>query len=114
MSREGSAPVVSLVEKAPHFPAGPATGAQHTVTGTVTQVNCYYPTMMVLTLDTGGKTLTLYRDNYYHVTYSAVGMRIKGSLNPCTDLVGKHARIAYAGVKDPKAAGQILKLVLMR
>jgi tetratricopeptide (TPR) repeat protein len=114
MSREGSAPVVSLVEKAPQFPAEPAIGAQHTVVGTVTQVNCYYPTMMVLTLDTGGKTLTLYRDNYYHVTYSAVGVTIKGALNPCTDLVSKHARIAYAEVKDPKAAGQILTLVLVK
>jgi tetratricopeptide (TPR) repeat protein len=114
MSREGSAPVVSLVEKAPQFPAGPPTGAKHTVAGVVTQVNCYYPTMLVLTLDTGGQTLTLYRDNYYHVTYSAVGVTVKGALNPCTDLVGKHARIAYAEVKDPKAAGQIVTLVLVK
>lgn len=114
MSKEGSAPVVSLVEKAPQFPAGPATGAKHTVTGVVTQVSCYYPTLMVLTLDSEGKTLTFYRDNYYHVKYSTVGVTIKGALNPCTDLVGKHAQIAYAEVEDPKAAGQILALKLVK
>ncbi len=114
VSKAGSAPVVSLVEKTPHFPAGPPTGAKHTVAGVVTQVNCYYPTMLVLTLDAGGKNLTLYRDNFYHVTYSAVGVQIKGALNPCTDLVGKRAQISYAAVNDPKAAGQILTVRLVK
>ncbi|MGC8548342.1 MAG: DUF1570 domain-containing protein [Acidobacteriaceae bacterium] len=114
VSRAGSAPVVSLMEKAPHFPAGPPTGAKHTVAGVVTQVNCYYPAMLVMTLNSSGKMLTLYRDNFYHVTYSALGVQIKGALNPCTGLVGRHARIDYAGVKDPKAAGQLLTVQLVK
>lgn len=114
ITKEGSAPVVSLLKKTPQFPAGPPTGAQHTVTGVVTEASCYYPAMLVLTLDADGKTLTLYRDNYFDVRYSAVGLEIKGDLHPCTDLAGKHARIEYAEVKDPTAAGQILTVALMK
>ncbi len=112
MSKAGSAPMVSLEEKTPQFPVGPPTGAKHTVTGVVTQASCYYPSMLVVTLDAGGKSLVLYRHNYFHVRYSAVGLEIKGDLHPCTDLVGKRARIGYAEVKDRKAAGQILTVVL--
>lgn len=111
-SKEGAAPVVSLVERTPVFPAGPPTGARHTVTGVVTEASCYYPSMLVLSLAADGRSLILYRHNYFHVTYSAVGIPIKGDLHPCTDLVGKHARIEYAAVKDPKAAGQIIAVVL--
>lgn len=113
-TKEGSGPELNLVTRAPDYPIGPTTGAKHTVMGVVRQASCYYPAMLVLTVDAGGKTLTLYRDNYFHVRYSAVGVTIHGDLHPCTDLVGKHAQIGYAEVKDAKAAGQILAVELLK
>jgi tetratricopeptide (TPR) repeat protein len=112
--RQGSGPELNLVTKAPDYPSGPPAGAKQMVMGVVTQASCYYPAMLVLTVDAGGKTLTLYRDNYFHVRYSAVGVTIHGDLHPCTDLVGKRARIGYAEVKDAKAAGQILAVELLK
>ena len=113
-TKEGSGPVVSLLKKAPDYPSGPPTGAKHTVTGVVKAASCYYPAMLVLTLDAGGKSLTLYRHNYFDVTYSAVGVEIKGELHPCTDLVGKRTRITYAEVKKAGVAGQLLTVTLVK
>lgn len=113
-TKQGSGPVVSLLKKAPEYPGGPPTGARHTVTGVVKEASCYYPSMLVLTVDAGGKSLIVYRHNYFDVKYSAVGVEIKGELHPCTDLVGKRARIEYAAVKKAGVAGQMLTVQLVK
>ena len=113
-TKQGSGPEVNLVRRVPDFPSGPPTGPRHVVTGVVKESTCYYPSFLVLTLDAGGKSLTLYRHNYFHVKYSLIGVKIKGALHPCRDLVGRHARITYAGVNNSAAAGQILTVQLVK
>ena len=113
-TKQGSGQTLNLVHKAPDYPDGPPTGARHTVTGVVTEASCYYPSMLVLTLDANGKTLVVYRHNYFEVKYSAVGAKIHGDLHPCRDLVGKHARITYAAVEKTGVAGQMLTVMLVR
>lgn len=113
-TKDGSGPVVNLGQKVPDYPSGPPSGPEHVATGVVKESTCYSPTMLVLTLDVGGKSLTLYRRNYFDVRFSAIGLEIRGELHPCTDLVGKHARITYAAVNNSAAAGQILTLQLSK
>ena len=113
-TKEGSGQTLNLVKKAPDYPGGPPTGAKQTVTGVVTEASCYYPSMLVLTVNVGGKSLIVYRHNYFDVKYSAVGVQIKGDLHPCTDLVGKRARIEYAAVRNAGVAGQMLTVQMVK
>jgi hypothetical protein len=105
---------VKTFEAAPNYPMTDPTGPKHTVEGVVQEVKCFLPTMMTLSLQTHGKTIALYRNNYYKITFTAVNFTPQGDLHPCTDLVGLKARVEYSEVGDPSVAGQILSMQLSK
>lgn len=111
---EGSKPVISVVSTVPNFPSGPQPGTKHIVNGVIKKSICYDPSTLVLTLDTDGKNLTLYRNNYFHIKFSTLGVQIKDELHPCTEMVGMHAQVTYAEVHNSAAAGQILTIQLTK
>ncbi len=98
----------------PRFPTEPPTGTRHTVRGVLSGVQCYYPSIMTLSVVEGGQTISLYTNNYLHIEFSASNFTPQGSLNPCTAMEGMKARVLYAEVSDKSVAGQILSVELTK
>jgi tetratricopeptide (TPR) repeat protein len=98
----------------PHFPAGLPTGPQHIARGVVRNVKCFYPTILSLDLETGGKSTTYYVNDYLKVDYFNLNFVPTGSLNPCKDIDGMKAAVHYTAVTDKVVAGQIVRLDLTK
>ncbi|MGA9307280.1 MAG: DUF1570 domain-containing protein [Candidatus Sulfotelmatobacter sp.] len=69
-------------------------GPHHFVTGVLKDVRCNTPAID-LNVIAAGKTLGLHSGNYFKIEYSALGVILKGNLNPCADLEGKPAKVEY-------------------
>jgi tetratricopeptide (TPR) repeat protein len=91
------------VDSAAHDEALP-NGPHHFVTGVLKDVRCNTPAID-LNLIAAGKTLGLHSGNYFKIEYSALGLVLKGNLNPCADLEGRPAKVEYvdSSSKDPAA-----------
>ncbi len=98
----------------PRYPTEPPTGARHTVRGILSGVQCYYPSIMTLSVDEGGQTISLYSNNYLHIEFSASNFTPQGTMNPCTTIEGMKASVQYAEVSDKSVAGQILSVELTK
>lgn len=98
----------------PKFPTEPPTGVKHTVRGVIRSVQCFYPSMMTLHVVQGGTTISLYSNDFPHVSFSASNYTPQGTMNPCTMMEGMKARIVYAEVSDKSMAGQILSIELTK
>jgi tetratricopeptide (TPR) repeat protein len=82
----------------------PLNGPHHFVTGMLNNVHCNTPAMN-LNVVAAGKTLKLHSGNYFKIDYTALGVTLKGNLNPCADLEGKPAKVEYvdSGNNGPAA-----------
>jgi len=108
----------------PHFPTAAPTGPQHIATGIVRNVQCYYPAILSLDLESSGKSVTYYTNDYLKVDYYNMNFVPKGSLDPCKDIDGMKATIHYTDVPNTPApntqapanppAGQIVKIALTK
>jgi tetratricopeptide (TPR) repeat protein len=98
----------------PTYPTEPPTGTRHTVRGVLSGVQCYYPSIMTLSVVEDGKTISLYSNNYLHIEFSASNFTPQGTMNPCTTIQGMKARVQYAEVSDKSVAGQILSVELTK
>jgi len=102
----------------PPYPAGTPTGPHRTVSGVIHAVKCTYPAVLTLTLESTGKApakpVTLYTNNYYKVTFFAPGTDPDAEIVPCTGIDGSKASIDFAEVTDPRVAGQILAITLIK
>lgn len=96
------------------WPVADASAKHHTVTGTLREVKCAYPTTLTLKLDQGAKSVPLFSANYYKVEYGAANFTPPDNLNPCTAIEGMKARIEYADVTDPDVTGQIVSIILSK
>jgi tetratricopeptide (TPR) repeat protein len=83
------------VDSAAHDEALP-NGPHHFVTGVLKDVRCNTPAID-LNVIAAGKTLQLHSGNYFKIEYSALGITLKGNLNPCADLEGRPAKVEYVG-----------------
>jgi tetratricopeptide (TPR) repeat protein len=99
---------------APHFPAGPPTGPQHIARGIVRNVNCFYPSILSLDLETAGKSITYYMNDYLKIDYYNLNFVPKGALDPCKDINGMTATVHYTAVTDKLVAGQIVRIDLTK
>jgi tetratricopeptide (TPR) repeat protein len=106
----------------PSYPLGPPTGPHHTVSGVIRSVRCD-STVLTLTLDppekapTGknpAKPVTLYANNYYKITFFAPGADPNVEIVPCTNIEGRKASVDFGEVTDPRVAGQILTITLIK
>jgi len=96
------------------FPEGEPTGPKHTVEGVIHSVQCTYPALLTLGVKRSDKTVTLYSNNFYKVSYMAVNFTPTTELDPCTSLEGMKAKVDYAEVKDDVAAGQIISVEISK
>jgi hypothetical protein len=70
-------------------------GPQRTVSGTLQDVKCTYPSTLKLNVQSKTATLQLRAANYYKVEYSTLNYKPEGDLNPCHDLEGMKAKVTY-------------------
>jgi hypothetical protein len=98
------------------YPTEAPTGTHHTVRGILRGVKCGYPTILTLSIEQGGKgqPVTLYRNDFNKIDFSAANFTPKSDLNPCTDIEGVKAMVVYAEVSDKSVGGQILSVELSK
>ncbi|HEX3436312.1 MAG TPA: DUF1570 domain-containing protein [Pseudacidobacterium sp.] len=99
----------------PKYPTEPLTRAHHTVNGVLRKVHCYYPSILVLEVDQPGKgVMTLYRNDFFQIAFTASNFTPKGDINPCTDLEEMKGRVEYSEVTDKSVGGQIISIELSK
>jgi Tfp pilus assembly protein PilF len=98
------------------YPTEPATGPRHTVRGTLRGVHCGYPSVLTLSVDQAGsgQSVSLYRNDFNQIEFTAANFTPKSDLNPCTDIEGLKAKVQYAEVSDKSVAGQIISVELSK
>jgi Tfp pilus assembly protein PilF len=101
-------------QQSPKYPTEAPTGQHHTARGILRSVHCSYPTILTLSVDQAGKAVSLYRNDFNQIEFSATNFAPKGDLNPCTDIEGLKAKVGYAEVSDKSIAGQILSVELSK
>jgi tetratricopeptide (TPR) repeat protein len=106
--------VIREASTTPRYPTEPPTGVKHTMRGVLRGVQCYYPSVMTLSVEEAGKTISLYSNNYLHVAYTASNFTPQGTMNPCTMMEGMKAKVVYAEVSDKSIAGQILSIEITK
>lgn len=103
-----------LPEEQPTHPSGRATGPKHSVVGVIRNVKCIYPTEIDFQVESAGKTISLYNNNYFKIDFSASGVTPEGNLHPCNDIEGKKAQVRYAESSDKTVAGQVVAVELRK
>jgi tetratricopeptide (TPR) repeat protein len=106
----GEVKVVAVAE-APKHPED-ATGPKHTVVGVIQHVSCGYPAVLEFEVQSGGKTYSVYNNNFSKIELTVVGFTPKGSMNPCSDLAGMKARVQYAESSDKTVDGKVFAIEL--
>ena len=106
----------ATAQEDPKYPTGPPTGPRHTIRGTLRSVHCGYPSVLTLSVDqaSNGKPLSLYRNDFNQIEFTAANFTPKSDLNPCTDIEGLKAKVQYAEVSDKSVAGQIISVELSK
>jgi len=106
--------IIGITEDTPNYPTGDSKGPQHTIKGTLRNIRCSYPTVLALSMDQAGKTITLYTNNYYKVVFTTANYEPDGDIKPCTGIEDMKATVKYAEVSDKNVAGQILAIELSK
>jgi Tfp pilus assembly protein PilF len=101
-------------EDVPKFPIGDSTGPQHTIRGVLRSVQCSSPNVIALSVDQGGKTITLYNNDYFKIVFTTANYEPDGEIKPCTGIEDMKASVKYAEVSDKVVAGQILSIELSK
>lgn len=87
------------------------TGPHRFVTGVIQDVHCDSESMD-LAVKAGGKTISLHSDNYYKISFSALGFQPSSDLKPCSDLQGRPAKIEYQESADKSVTAHLLSIEL--
>lgn len=82
--------------------------------GTIKDARCWGRSTLEITLESTTGVMRLYSDNYLKISYNALNYTPQGILNPCTDIKGRHARIAYHPAKGQPNQGELVEIGLMR
>jgi tetratricopeptide (TPR) repeat protein len=101
---------------APKYPTEPPTGKRHMASGILRNVHCTYPAVLTLSVQPSGSSapVALYRNDFNLIEFSATNFEPKGDLDPCHDIEGMKAKVAYAEVSDKSIGGQILSVELSK
>jgi tetratricopeptide (TPR) repeat protein len=81
--------------------------------GTIQEVSCYGASTLELTFAAPSAVMRLFTDNYFKIPYAALNFTPVGTLNPCTDIKGQHAKITYHPAKNQPNQGEILEVGLI-
>jgi hypothetical protein len=101
-------------EEDPHYPADTASGAHHTVSGTLHAVKCLYPTIYAVEVVQPKETFTLYSNNYMKIPFTSTAPTGDAALDVCHGIEGWKARVEYADVNDPRVKGRIVSIELSK
>jgi hypothetical protein len=79
-------------------------------------VHCSYPTILTLSVEQSGNSpaISLYRNDFHEIEFSATNFAPKGDLDPCGEIEGLKAQVKYAEVSDKSIAGQIISVELSK
>jgi tetratricopeptide (TPR) repeat protein len=99
---------IPTLKRRPEFVAK---GPHRFATGVLKSVTCGNPDLDLI-VSSKGKDLSLHVDNYYKVSFSALGFEPSKDLNPCTDLENRPAKVEYVESANPSAAAQIIAVEL--
>lgn len=79
--------------------------------GVLRNVTCNSPALD-LTVSSQGKNLSLHINNYFKVPYTAVGFQPQATINPCTYLENRPAKVEYVESADPSVTAQLVSVEL--
>src|SRR3984885_4679389 len=84
----------SATQGGPKYPTEAPTGPHHTARGVLANVKCSYPTVVTLSVNPGGSApaISLYRNDFSQIEFTATNFTPKGNINPCTDMEGLRPR----------------------
>jgi tetratricopeptide (TPR) repeat protein len=82
--------------------------------GTIKDIRCSGGITLEITFSSSAGEMHLYSDSYFKIPYSAANYTPEGTLNPCVDLKGWHARITYHPAKDQQNQGEIVAVELVK
>ncbi len=99
---------------APKYPVEDSHGPKHMANGVITSVHCTAPALLELKIESEGKGVSLYSNNYYKVAFTAANYIPEGVIHPCSDLEGKKARVQYSEVSSKAIDGQIVSIELSK
>jgi tetratricopeptide (TPR) repeat protein len=105
--------VVDIVA-APKHPTEAQTGPHHTAIGVIHSVECSYPSVIDFQVQTAGKPVALYSNNYFKIEMTALDFTPKDSMNPCSDLDGMKAKVQYSESSDKTIDGQVISIELRK
>jgi tetratricopeptide (TPR) repeat protein len=116
-SSEGTTVVVHMEpEGTPEhvYPADVPNAPKHTVAGVIRDVHCAYPTVLTLSVESSGKKVPLYTNNYFKVAFTT-NFEVKDSVNPCKMIEGLKAKVQYAEVtSDKTVVGRVTAIELSK
>jgi Tfp pilus assembly protein PilF len=88
-----------------------AAGPHRFLVGVLKDVHCE-SAGMDLTVNSGGKSLSLHAENYYKIQFTALDFSPSGDLNPCKDLEGRPAKVEYVESADKSTVARVLGVEL--
>jgi tetratricopeptide (TPR) repeat protein len=101
-------------EHGPKYPTEEPGKLRHTIQGVLRNVKCSYPSVITLSVEQSGRSVMLYRNNFFKIDFTAANFTPTGDIDPCHGIDGMKARVAYAEVSDKTVAGQILSIELSK
>ena len=99
---------IPQLKKRPEFVAK---GPHRFVVGVLKSVRCDTPALD-LTVNASGKLVALHVDNYYKLTFTALGFQPSAELNPCADLENRPAKVEYVESANPSQTAQLISIEL--
>ncbi len=94
-----------------HRPEFVPKGPHRFLVGMLQGVHCDDPAIE-LTVAVNGRLVALHADNYYKLQFSALGFQPSASLNPCSDLEGRPAKVEYVESANASNTPQLLSVEL--
>jgi len=88
-----------------------ANGPRRFVTGLIQDVRCDSQTMD-LGVKTASRIISLHSDNYYKISFSALGFQPSSDLKPCSDLEGRPAKVEYQESADKSVTARVVAVEL--
>jgi hypothetical protein len=98
----------------PKYPREDSHGPRHMANGVIRNVHCTAPALLELRIESAGKGVSLYSNNYFKVAFTAANYVPEGEIHPCSDLEGKKASVRYSEVSSKLVDGQILSIELSK
>ena len=109
-----AAPGANQQQPAPKHPTETPHGTVHTGQGVIHGVQCSYPAVIELRVESPGQKVALYNNNYFKIDYSAANFTPTGDIHPCDELEGMKAKVQYFATSDKTVDGQIVSMVLSK